>query len=161
MTSTCCEGCLSGWRAYSVLDVWISTVSHQSHDCVKMTSFTGKHESCEPSALRSDIYTPHRPCHRARKHSIHTDCCRFGLACELSNSSAISEFPSSQHSIKADNPPCGVTIIVYTSIKLMKGDRDGKMSATRNCLYSAVVVNVHYYASLSPPLFLILLGQKL
>ena len=38
-------------------------MSHQSHDCVKMTSFTGKHESCEPSALRSDIINTHRTGH--------------------------------------------------------------------------------------------------
>ena len=34
-----------------------------------------------------------------------TDCRRFGSACELSSSSAISEFPSSQHNIRADSPP--------------------------------------------------------
>ena len=34
-----------------------------------------------------------------------TDCWRFGSACELSSSSAISEFPSSQHNIRADSPP--------------------------------------------------------
>ena len=73
---------------------------------------------------------------------VSTYCIIF-LECRASGSDLKSSF-----SCKAKQTIITSVDVIYKSFHEMKGDRDGKSakrSATRNCLYSAVVVNDHMY----------------